>query len=65
MNVEVRIEDGETIISYCCSNCNFRGESREELQGHLDSSYEMPDVDKLLTMDVEPSIQYILKFPNW
>ena len=51
--------------TYHCSTCDFRSECRTEFQSHLDSSGEIPDVQKLLAMDVQSAIIYALKFPKW
>ena len=50
---------------YYCENCNFKSECKVDFQRHLDSSGEMPDVQKLKDMDVESAITYALKFPKW
>ena len=50
---------------YHCSTCDFTSQCRAEFQSHLDSSGEMPDIQKLLKMDVESAIIYALKFPKW
>ena len=62
-NIHVEVRNGHP--TYTCSNCDFQSESREEIQEHLDSSAEMPDVQKLFTMDVDEAIAYALRFKNW
>ena len=65
MYVEVTTGRDFKATTYHCSTCKLQCESIEELRDHLNASGEMPDVKKLLVMDVESAIKYALKFPKW